>query len=403
MKTNTLQRFLPTLSIIHEELEMRGWTVTEYQEKAFCTEKGRVGGQKDSVPRQEAFSENAFVHQFKNVRLFNGQRFPEKEILYIVPENKIHEFPCDEFSYITNYEAEGLAAHLVCNYTSEADCLTMLMDIFDEFISIEQRMDELVLTQDSLHVLCNFGESYLGNALVIHDDWFIVIAMSDGMHHVMPPEHITSTNKYFIPRKFTDAFKFDQEYSLSSQRKGFGIWLSGHQPESKRSMYVNLWDGDLYRGRMVCVEYDCEFRNCHFLFAECLAQRAMLMMREINPSENWTYRSMDDFADALLKGIPLAKEDETLFMGILGWKYTDQYLCVQVRSQQEEQSTLMEHALHSDICQLFHYGYPVIQDHRLHIILNLTKEQLDEYSVRQKISELCRDNLLYAGISAVLG
>ena len=51
-------------------------------------------------------------------------------------------------------------------------------------------MDRLVMASGSLDELCQLGQELGGCPVCIHDDWFIIIAMSRDLPRVMPPERV---------------------------------------------------------------------------------------------------------------------------------------------------------------------------------------------------------------------
>ena len=67
-------------------------------------------------------------------------------------------------------------------------------------------------------------------------------------------------------------------------------------------MYVNLVDNGIYKGRLLVLENNAKFRTSDFLMAECIAQRAIMLLKRKQPGDNWQYHSMDDIFMEILRG-----------------------------------------------------------------------------------------------------
>ena len=261
-------------------------------------------------------------------------------------------------------------------------------------------MDRLVLSYASLDALCNLGRELTGYPFCIHDDWFIIIAMSHDLPQVMPPENVAESNRGFIPRKYIDAFKNNEEYARTYSSRQAGLWHSSQHDDDVRCLYANLWEGDLYRGRMLILENGRPFRKSDYLLADCLAQRAMLILQRQKGTERRDYRSMDDIASALLEGTSFDTAEANLFLETLHWRRTDRFLCVRLQTQQTDVTPVMDHMLHSELFGLFPDSYIMFVQQQQCIILNLSRESIPVSQVRHRLAAVCRDYYMYAGISA---
>ena len=374
MKPANFLRLQPTLQMIAEQFDLLKW---DYKIKT------------------------ANEHQsYQGARIYSGQTKLNPDLIYILTEERKDQFPADRYSYLCSSPRKGKANHICCPQNSPEQLLEPLLELFQRYQEQENQLNQLVLSNASLNDLCNFGETLLGNPICIHDDWFIITAMSDDLPQVMPPENISTSSKRFIPRKFIDSFQYDADYLKSYTHQRAELWISCHQPESERCMYVNLWNGSLYRGRLLIIEASQPFRPSHFLIAECLAQRAMLILNNQNRSKHREYHSIDDIVYSLLTGQTPDAADLTLLLETLKWKKSVQYLCVRFQSQSPDSTEILGHVLHSDLFQRFPNSYIMYIKHQQCMILNLSREGLPASQVRHLLAPLCRDYFLYAGISS---
>lgn len=369
MDMTHLRRLLPTLEIIAEGFSLAGWDA-------------------------QLFIQSPQQH-YRNVRLFTGRQELLPDVLYTLRPGETG-FPTDRFAYICTTPIDGEANHLYCPGLSPEEVLDALLELFSRYQQQEILIDQLTYRNASLQELCQLAEELLENPVCIHDDWFIVIGMSQSAGQRMPPEYLTTSTKGFIPRAILDDFKNDSTYLETYTYPDAQIWES----DVGNSLYVNLWDGSLYRGRLLVLQDRRGFRKSDFLLAEVLTQRAILLLQKKQPGDPVQYRSLDDAIFSLLTGAPLDVSDLAQLLNMLGWNKSDTYLCLRLRSRQANANTVTEHMLHSDLFRIFPGSYIFLSGHEQCVIINLRQFPVTDTQLRSRLSPLCQDYSLYAGISA---
>ena len=371
MDMSRLLRLYPTLELVREELSHRGWRC-----EGFFSGPDRA---------------------FRNVRLFTGRQELEPDILYALRPGESH-FPTDLFAYVSTEMIPGEANHLCCPGISDEELLDALMELFSRFQRQEHRIDQLTFRGGSLEELCDLGAELLENPVLIHDDWFIFIAMSRRSQEVMTPESITASFRGYVPRVILDDFKYDSDYLETYAHPDARVWdpMDG----TPKSLYVNLWDGAVYRGRLLVIQHNRPFRRSDFILAEVLTQRAIQLLHRKQEAEQPRFRSMDDTVLSLLDGRSADPGDLNHMLTSLSWSASDSFLCVRIRSQKQERNTVMEHLLHSDLFRLFPSCYILFQGREQCLLLNQDRTPAFPAQLRHKLALLCRDYYLYAGVSS---
>ena len=146
---------------------------------------------------------------YRGVRLYSGQNTLQRDLIYLLPHPS--DFPTDAYAYVCAEDLPGQADHLYCP-GSAAALLDALLEYFAFCQEAQFRMDQLLPRGGSLQELCQLGEALLENPVCIHDDWFILSAMSPGAEAVMAPEYVASFAKGFVPRAIVEAFQHDSDY-----------------------------------------------------------------------------------------------------------------------------------------------------------------------------------------------
>lgn len=371
MDNGQLLSLLPTMPMILEELTLAGWA---------C--QGDIHD-----PSQT----------YQGIRLFHGQTNLQADVLYLLRPTE-EAFPTNRFSYISTAPLPGQANHFYCTDHPDEEILDFVLELFSRFQQWRQALDQLTFRRASLQELCELGEQLLDNPVCIHDDWFIMSAHSQGVRQIMAPEYLSSSTRGFIPRAILDDFQHDSDYLETYSHRSAQIW---HQPNSdQRSLYVNLWDGAVYRGRLLVLQQNRPFRKADFVLAEVLTQRALFLLNEKQPGQQDQSRSMDDIIFDLLQHRSMDPSEQSLLLNMLGWNKASRFLCVRIKPQQPDTPALMDHALHSDLFQTFPGSYILFTGREQCLLLNLTRQPITIPQVRHRLAPLCRDYCLYAGISS---
>ena len=366
-----LIRLLPTMEIIEEAFCLAGWP---------CIAS-------ISAPDQV----------YRNVRLYTGHQPLLKDVLYTLRPGETG-FPTDEYAYICSTPLDGKANHIYCPDSKAELMLDFLLELYSHFQQSEMAIDQLTYQGSSLQALCQLGEELLGNPVCLHDDWFIVIGMSQEAMSLMAPEYLMHSNKGFLPRVILDDFQHDSDYLETFSHTEPQIWdAAGTAPAS---LYMNLWDENIYRGRLVVIQHHRPFCRRDFAVVRVLTQRAIFLLQRKFPGDPKQLRNLDDTIYSLLTGVPTDTADRSQLLRMLGWNKDDSVVCIRVRSQQPGSASVMDHVLHSDLFRRFPGSYVLMTQQEQCLVLNLSKTETPYFHIPHQLAPLCRDYCLYAGFSS---
>ena len=371
MDMSQLILFLPTIGIIEEAFLLAGWN---------CAASVR---EPDQI--------------YRNVRLYTGDQPLRKDVIYTLRPGEAG-FPTDDYAYICSTPLEGKANHIYCPDAKAELLLDFLLELYSRFQQCELAINQLTYRGATLQELCQLGEELLENPVCIHDDWFILIGLSQQAIPLMAPEFVMSSDKSFLPRAILDDFQHDSDYLETYSQTQPQIWTPPAPAPS--SLYVNLWDESVYRGRLVVICHNRPFRKADLLLAQILTQRAIFLLRSTFPGGKQPLRSMDDIVFSLLSGGSADPAAQAQLLRMLGWEKDDQILCVRIRSQQETRSGVLDHVLHSDLFQCFPGSYILMNSREQCLVLNPDRLGISYSHIPHKLAPLCRDYALYAGISS---
>ena len=242
MLQTQLQRLLPTMRMLFDELN-------------------DLGQPAELLREREGF-------QYRGIQVYSGQARPEPDLIYLVSKRWAGSFPVNTYAYISTIPLPGEQEHICCIRSDELTLLNILLDIFCRYRDWETQMNQLVYRGGSLNDLCCLGQKILGNPLCIHDDWFSVIAMTEDVPQLMALDSSPLSPLGAIPRHLVEEFKIDSDYTQTYAQQRVRLWISSPALNSARCLYVNLWEGEIYRGRLLCLESENRLRSVHYLVTE---------------------------------------------------------------------------------------------------------------------------------------
>ena len=117
---------------------------------------------------------------YRSIRLYHGQQELQPDVLYLLKPTE-DRFPTDLYSYICAAPKPGAANHFICPGMPDEQIMDFILELFTTYQQWEHMIDQLIFRKDGLQELCQLGGRLLENPVCIHDDWFMMIAMSQDM------------------------------------------------------------------------------------------------------------------------------------------------------------------------------------------------------------------------------
>lgn len=363
-------RLLPTLAVIAEELETLGAEITSvihHPDTVYC-----------------------------GVRRYYGQPL-RREILYVLSAEESRLFPVDEYAYVSPRPLSGRADHICCPCRTTEELLEFLMDLFLTLQETESRIHALAYQNASLSQLCALGEELLENAVFIHDSWFLILAYSPAAQRFMPLDQNPWT---LVPQNFLDEFRLDDEYQRTYRDRKAELWESNTDGRTVQTLYVNLYDKEIYQGRLLVSGVCRPFHRRDYRIAELLACQALTLLKSRRSSAVSHGRGADDIMyDILNKRYTDASEFSAL-MRTLDWEKNDRFQCIRTQNQGTGVSEAMDHLLHKDLFLAFPGSYIMFASNQQCVVINLSKTPYPLSEVQYRLAPLCRDYCQYCGISS---
>ena len=336
--------------------------------------------------------------RFFSFRAFTPGETPEEGVLYILPED-CGPFPRDQYPYLSIGGQAGDAEHICVYGKGLLEAVNEVARIFQHFRDFEAELNWIVSHNGDLTDLCAAATSYLQNPVYMHDSVFAILALPCHVEGMLELEYNQETGKYFIPLWLVEDFKFSEGYRETLGRKRAGIWDTNQYPYHMRSLYVNIWDVNYYRARILVNELHTALRPGDHLLVEYLADYALLILRRDDMSANQNRRNLVSTLKDLISSGAADRRDRRILLFTLGWKETDRFLLAKLQSQDPENAVTSSNVLRSSLSEAFPGTFIFFYDRQLCMVADLDAAMLDQASFRSKLAPFLRDSLMYAGVS----
>lgn len=331
--------------------------------------------------------------------MYYGQKNLREDTLYILPDGDPGDFPVDQFAYASSGNQSGKAPHLRNIPMNSMEILNLLLDIFRKFQEVELELSRIVTEGGSVSELLLAADPIFHNPMYVHDSMFSVIALPRKVEGMLDFEYNQETGKIYIPLWLIEDFKFDESYRNTLSMREPGIWGNEEYPRHFRSLFVNLWDGSRYCGRLLINELQTALKPSYAESAMYLAEFILRIFLRDARESNHSYRNFDDTFLDLANGREVAPTDLSLVLDILGWREDDEYLCIRLRNQDSSLNIKTITVLRNAVSVLITGHTSFFFENDLCLLINLRVSSSSLVELRTMMAHYVRDSYLFCGLS----
>lgn len=367
------QRWLLSVQLLADELEERGIDF----EKSVSADGARLLG----------------------CAVYCGQRELREDILYVLPEKDECSFPVDRFCYAMSGNVAGDAPHIRGLGMSSVEILNLFLEIFGKYQEMELNLAGIVTDGGTLSDLLLAADPIFHNPMYVHDNMFAVIALPRRVEGMLDFEYNHKTGKIYIPLWLIEEFKFDESYRRTLSMREPDIWGNEEYPRHFRSLFVNLWDGSRYCGRLLINELQTTLKPSDALMASYLAQFVLMILRRDARESRHSYRNFEETFVDLVNRQDVSPTDLNVVLGILGWREDDRYICIRVRNQDPSLNIKTISVLRSAVSDQLTGHTSFFFENDLFLLINLRMYPSGIGELRAIMSQHVRDSYLYCGFS----
>ena len=148
-------------------------------------------------------------------------------------------------------------------------------------------------------------------------------------------------------------FKFSEGYRETLRQTRAAIWGTNQYPYHMRSLYVNIWDINYYRARLLVNELHVALRPSDGLLLEYLADYVLLILRRDDIVSVQNRRDLVSTLQNLIATGEADRRDLQILMTTLGWRETGRFLMAKLQSQEQRNAVTSITVLRSSLSAAF--------------------------------------------------
>ena len=317
--------------------------------------------------------------RFYSCRAFAAGEVPRPGVLYLLPP-ECGGFPWDQYPYLSLGDRPGQAEHICVHGREFVETVNEVLRIFQRFRDFEAELNWIVGHHGSLNDLCAAAMVYLQNPVYIHDSVFVILALPCHVEGMLELEYNQETGKYFIPLWLVEDFKFSEGYRDTLRQKKAAIWDTSQYPYHMRSLYVNIWDLNYYRARLLVNELHAPLRPGDRLVVEYLADYVLMILRREDMSARQNRRNLVSTLRGLISTGEADRRDLRILLTTLGWRERGRFLLATLQTQSGENDITSSSVLRSSLSEAFAGTFILFYEQELCMVADLD-EARDRKSV----------------------
>ncbi len=237
-----------------------------------------------------------------------------------------------------------------------------------------------------LQKLTALGRDIFKNPLFIHDNYFNYLASQRWIAGQTEPVINRRTGLGMIPIHVVDDLRKSKAYKNTLQTHGAKMY-EDFNIDSYRVLYVNLWDGAKYVGRLCIDEMATPILPSHFQIAEFYSIKILETIKKQTANINRHFTVLEKLLIQMLDSGNVNHKELQECLALLDWEQKEQYLAVKIVCKNvEEEGSISNlcYKIESNIAECCAYPF----NHALFALFNLSVGKTTLQSIHEKITAL---------------
>jgi len=278
------------------------------------------------------------------------------------------------------------------------DILTLVQDTFDRFHGWDLGIQEAFLLQTPLQEIFDLSQDIFRNPIFLHDRDFVILAECNHKEQMMKRGRDRRTGRPMVQMSLINDFRTDPVYIEGLKAREPVMYPS--EQTGYQILYRNIWQGDIYRGRILDLEVDSRILPGDFAIIDYLGK---LLEHFLYAGDLRKFSISDEENDMLEALCDKKATDEQKIMNYLQfqkWKRNDRYVVMRIVTQQREFNIISSYALLNQINTILAAGRAFFHQEGITLVVNLSYAHEKTADVVSRLAVPMRDSLLKIGISS---
>lgn len=320
-----------------------------------------------------------------------------KDVDNTFPEYKNIGFICAGHTDITCFHPSCPVIELK-NSPDFLDAFEMVQETFAKYRQWDTHLQYALNSEHPLDEMLLASLDIFGNPMFIHNTDFYILSCPRYVQGMTVWERDSRTGHNMVPLSLIHDFKADTEYLDTLSKKAPDLFSA--EQRGYRILYVNLWNGSRYEGRICVDEIQSELQKGNYLALEYLGQFIELAIKHKSLFSLSMGNDMDRFFNEYLDGTIGDNQRILNYLYFLHWKQNDRYLCLRLETEQRDINMLSAAATLGHIETQIPSGHAFLYRHSIAVVVNLSYGHSSASEVISSLAILMREGLLKMGASS---
>lgn len=298
--------------------------------------------------------------------------------------------------------AEELPPHtpaiIALDEKNPLEIFSMVQDVFDRLRQWDIRLQAALSQRRPLQDILDASREVFNNPMFIHNKEFVILAETGYRAGMAQRDKDNRTGQKMVALSTINDFKTDIVYQKGLKERRTVMFPA--EQTGYRILFRNLWDGEIYLGRILVNEIDSSIVPGDYLTLDYLGD----LLEYYLQGGLLEQFSIDNDADRLLLALCSGESvDERQIMNHLQfqrWNRNDRYICMRIVTEQKDFNLISSYAVLNQIEAQISTGHAFFHDNGITAVVNLSYNHDKAPDVVSRIAVLVREGLLKVGVSS---
>ena len=293
---------------------------------------------------------------------------------------------------------ENTPAIIVLDADNPLEIFSMVQDVFDRMRQWDIRIQASLSQRHPLQEILDASKAIFNNPMFIHNNEFVILAETGYRAGMAQRDRDKRSGQTMVALSTINDFKTDAVYQKGLREKHADMFPS--EQTGYRILFRNLWNADIYLGRILVNEIDSSIIPGDYLALDYLGD----LLEYYLQGGLLKQFSIDNDADHLLISMCDGEQvDERQIMDLLQfqrWNRTDRYICMRIVTEQKDFNLISSYAVLNQIEYQISTGHAFFHENGITVVVNLSYNHEKPADAVSRIAVLMREGLLKIGVSS---
>lgn len=270
-------------------------------------------------------------------------------------------------------------------------------DLFLKYASWDLALQKALFSDTPLQDMLKASQDIFKNPLFVHDSDFYVLACPNRVEGMLKWMIDSRNGRPMVPLDTINSFKIDKEYLHTLKTRHADIFSANQR--GYRVLYMNLWNGQHYEGRICVDELQSLIKPGDFVAIEYLSEVILTSIKRRNIFWSSMGRNPEEICKKILDQSITDEHEVSRLLRFLSWGYHDQYLVFKLITDHADMTSTFSTSAFGYIESQVSSSHAFFYDNSIVVIVNQTAGNNTSAQIVSDISYLLREGLFKIGLS----